>query len=49
VAARFAELVPRADKALADDARAQLIATVRTAKKPHDLAYGYGILDPGHP
>ncbi|MBI1212367.1 MAG: S8 family serine peptidase [Alphaproteobacteria bacterium] len=51
VAARFAQLLPRADKALADAARAQLIAAVRAAadKASPNLAYGYGIVEPAHP
>lgn len=50
VAARLAELMPRADAALAKEARTKLISTVRLpGKTSHDLAYGYGIVETAHP
>ena len=50
VAARLAELMSRADRALAERARAQLIAAVRaTDKQSSDLSYGYGIVEMARP
>jgi hypothetical protein len=50
VAGRFAALVPRPDKGLADGARAKLISAVRAPDKTsHDLAYGYGIVEIARP